>query len=231
MGAKAARARFGLNFGIPTARSARRFARGGWSLAKTALIAAVAGWTLRSRWPELTSHAMRDVSGLALSTATLLRQVILPTAAASLALGVVDFLVQITRIERVLRMTPDEQREESRAIDGDPNARSRRRRLAESWRGRSHDPLAGASLILLGPSGLTLVLAGGPPPGRIEIRAIARGPFGAVLRRAAARVGTPRVEAPSLALYLSNRGIAEAPLPADLATELGRVWPRNVKIT
>ena len=215
----------------PDAAFGSRLARGGWSLTKALLIAAVAGWTLRLYWPESASATTPEISGLAHAAAKLLRGVFLPTAAATLALGVIDFLAQIARIERVLAMSADELREESRAIDGDPNARSRRRRVAESWRGDPREPLAGASLLLSGGSGLTLVLAGGPPPGKIEVRAIARGASGASLRRAADRAKMPRVEAPGLALYLSNRGIAGAPLPADLATELARLWPKDVKIS
>lgn len=204
-----------------------RLARGGWSLAKAALIAAVAAWSLRSSWPEAAREASIDVSGLTRAGAKLSRAVFLPAVASSLALGIVDFLAQIARIERALGMSADEVREESRAIDGDPNARSRRRLVAESWRDESTNPLAGASLVVSGSFGLTLVLAGDRPPGKIEVKAIARGASGAALRRAADRAGVARVDAPALALYLCARRVAGAALPADLAAELARIWPND----
>ena len=80
-----------------------------------------------------------------------------------------------------------------------------RRQIARSWRGDSPELLAGASLVLSGPSGLTLILAGGPPPRRITIRAATKGNPGLRLRRSAEALKIPQVDAPDLARRLAQR--------------------------
>ena len=87
-------------------------------------------------------------------------------AAVLLVLGLVDYGLRYSRFEAMLRMTPQEQREDQRTMEGDVAVRAQRRRIARAWRGDAPDLLAGASLVLTGPGGLTLVLSGGPPPRR-----------------------------------------------------------------
>ena len=53
--------------------------------------------------------------------------------------------------------------------------------------------------MLLGSRGLTVVVAGGPPPRRITVRSVARGAAGASLRRTAERAGLVSIDAPELA--------------------------------
>ena len=96
-------------------------------------------------------------------------------AAALLVLGVIDYALRYRRFEAMLRTTTQEQREDRRVIEGDPAARAQRRRISREFRAHSPDVLTGASLILGGTAGLTLVLGGGPPPRRVTIRTVAKG--------------------------------------------------------
>ena len=122
-------------------------------------------------------------------------------------------------------MTPEEQREDQRAMEGDPALRARRRRLARAWNGDPGEILAGASLVLTGPAGLTLVLAGGPPPRRVASRWAARGIAGARVRRSAEARKLPLVDAPDLARRLAHRRAPGLALPADALAELAALWP------
>ena len=142
-----------------------------------------------------------------------------------LVLGLVDYGLRHFRFEAMLRTTPQEQREDQRAMEGDPASRAQRRRVARSWRGDSPDLLAGASLVLHGPGGLTLVLSGGPPPRRVAIRTAARGEAGLRMRRSAAAMKVPQIEAGDLARRLAHHSVPGSPIPAARIPELAAVWP------
>ncbi len=112
-------------------------------------------------------------------------------------------------------------------MEGDPALRARRRRLAQAWRGASASDLAGASLVLTGPAGLTVILTGGPPPRRVSVRSMAKGLSGERLRRAADSSGVPVAEAPTVAQRLARRRAPALPLDADESTALAAVWPSD----
>jgi flagellar biosynthesis protein FlhB len=79
--------------------------------------------------------------------------------------------------------------------------------------------------VLSGPAGLTLILAGGPPPRRVSVRAAMHGAQGVRLRKAADSARLPEVSAPDLARRLAGRSAPALPLPAELAAELAAIWP------
>ena len=146
-----------------------------------------------------------------------------------LALGLVDYVLRYRRFEAMLRTTPAEQREDQQVMEGDPAARAQRRRTARSMRGDSPELLAGAALLLSGPAGLTLVIAGGPPPRRVSIRTVAKGGTGLKLRRLAEANGIPRVDDGALAqragaaagVWLGHRRRADRRACRDLAGSPG----------
>lgn len=209
------------------AGAAAQFERGAWSILKALILVAAAVWGIRSQWGTLMS-----LSGLepALATRAAFEAILGPTrvlAALMLIVGLVDYGLRFARFEAMLRTTAQEQREDQKMAEGDPVARASRRRLAMSWREQTPEPLVGASLILLGDAGLTIVLSGGPPPRGVSIRGVARGGPGAAIRKAAIRAKILRVEARQLAL-----GIASAPRTANGAvrdplflSQLRAVWP------
>ncbi len=106
----------------------------------------------------------------------------------------------------MLRTTPQEQREDHRVMEGDLSLRSKRRQLARAWRGDAPELLAGASLIVRGDHGLTVVLAGGPPPLRVTLRNVAQRKTGLKVERAIAAAGLPEVTAAGLACRLARAG-------------------------
>jgi flagellar biosynthesis protein FlhB len=146
-------------------------------------------------------------------------------AAVLLILGVVDYGLRRWRFELMLRTTSQEQREDRRVIEGDPTARAQRRRIAREFRGHSPDLLTGATLILTGTGGLTLVLGGGPPPRRVSIRTVVKGHTGTRLRRAAEASQIPGVDAPNLARRLARRPTSGSSVAAELLAELAAIWP------
>jgi flagellar biosynthetic protein FlhB len=202
-----------------------RAGRGLWALAKAVVVAAVAAWALRADWSRLQQLGRLDAPDLARASAAALRHLTLTLAAATLALGLADFAMQHFRFEAMLRLTPEEHREDLRATEGDPALRARRRRASQAIRGGSGEGLVGASVVLTGPAGLTVVLAGGPPPRAVAVRAIVTGPPGDRLRQLAAQKRLPLVDAPDLARRLARRRPPSLPPTGDLLDELTVIWP------
>ena len=116
-------------------------------------------------------------------------------------------------------------------MEGDLPLRARRRQIARAWRGDAPELLAGASLIVGGTHGLTVVLAGGPRPGRLTMRTVAQGKTGYQIRRSMAASRLPQLDAPELARRLAQHAAATVLLPAilpgELVAEVATVWPRS----
>lgn len=204
-----------------------RGVRGAWSLVKAGVVVAVAAWAIRSGWHDFQRLGTLETAALVRASGRAVWHLATMLAAATLALGVADFALQYQRFEAMLQTTPEEHREDQRSMEGDPALRARRRRLARSWRGDAPELLAGASLILTGPAGLTLVLAGGPPPRRVSLRTALNGPQGLKLRNSAEQAKVPKVEAPDLARRLAGRAGPMLPLPAEAIVELASIWPAD----
>jgi flagellar biosynthetic protein FlhB len=198
--------------------------RGIWALLKALLVVLVTAWVLRSAWADLQGLGALETPRLARAAGAVLQHVALMLAASVLTLGLIDYALQYNRFESLLRLTPEEEREDMRAMEGDPALRARRRRAARAWRGDAPELLGGASLLVAGSAGLTVVLGGGPPPRRWRIVAVLQGPNGARLRRAAESAGVPLREAPGLARRLA-RHPAALPVSAGLAAELAPLLP------
>ncbi len=202
-----------------------RAARGAWGLAKAAAIGAVAAWSVRGHLPAFAHLATLAPATLAAASGALMRDLMLSLGVATLALGLVDYAWQRAGLEARLRTTPEEHREDQKAIDGDPAVRDRRRRLAKSWRVDPTEAVRGARLVVTGGETLAVVLGGDGGRGRGSVRLVARGLLAAKVRAEADRAGIARAEAPTLARALA-RGKGRD-LPTASAAELARLWPRG----
>lgn len=200
-----------------------RGGRGAWSLVKTVVVVAVAALVIQFHLRDCFALSHADPRAMASAAGTLIRSTALILALAMAALGLVDYALQRRRFEAMLRMTADEHRADLRAADGDPALRARRRNLAKSLRGDAPELLAGASLTITGPADLAIVLAGGPPPRRVSIRSSAHGIAGQKLRRAAAALNLPQIEAPTLARALAH--LRTPIIPPELLPLLRAAWP------
>ncbi len=127
----------------------------------------------------------------------------------------------------MLRLTPEQSREDQKAMDGDSSLRGRRMRLARAWRGDAPELLAGASLAVAGANGLIVILAGTPST-KVSVRSAADGVTGAKLRRSAEQARMATVERPELARKLAR--MASKPnqrLTPELIADLAAVWPAS----
>ncbi|MCC6741400.1 MAG: flagellar biosynthesis protein FlhB [Planctomycetia bacterium] len=109
-----------------SARSAARLAQ---NILKLAVIGAVLGWTLWSRFPDLLALPALPVPKIAAALADLAFALGLRAAIALVALGVLDFVFQRWQYERDLRMSKQEVKEELKRLEGNPRIRERRRAI------------------------------------------------------------------------------------------------------
>jgi flagellar biosynthetic protein FlhB len=202
-----------------------------WAVLKGVVLAVVSLWALRAEWTAIERLSALEASALASAAAEIVFRPALGIGAIMLVLGMADYGLRYMRFEAMLRTTPQEQREDHRVMEGDLSLRSKRRRLARAWRGDDPSLLAGASLVVRGSGGLTVVLDGGPPPRRVTVRNVAQTQRGLQLQRAIVAARLPEIEAPSLARRLArqtglgSRGSSE--ITADLLSELTAIWPSN----
>jgi flagellar biosynthetic protein FlhB len=201
--------------------------RTSWALVKSVLLIGASAWTIRAGWADILRASGLEGPALARVAGGLVLHLGRVLAALLVVSGLVDYWLRYRRFESMLRTTPQQQREDRRVIEGDVTSRAQRRQLARSWRGDSPELLAGASLVLIGPGGLTLILAGGPPPRRITIRASAKGNTGLRLRRSAGALKVAQVDAPDLARRLIQRPASGSSLTAELVAELASIWPAS----
>jgi len=208
------------------------FERIGWSVIKAVVLAGVSCWAIRAQWAEIQRLSGLEFPALAIATGHALIQPARALALVMTVLGLADFGLRHVRYEAMLRTTPQEQREDVRVMEGDVSLRAKRRRLARAWTGDAPELRAGASLVLIGSDGLTLVLAGGPPPRRVTVCNVAQGTTGKGVRRSALAVRLPQVDAPDLARRLARHAASGALLPAalpvELMVEVAAVWPAKV---
>jgi flagellar biosynthesis protein FlhB len=210
--------------GAAGASVATRAIRGAWTLAKAVAVIVVSVWAIQSDLPAFHRLSGMETHALARVSGSLLKGLAIGLSVAMLVLGAIDFFFQWQSIEAHLRLTHDEYREEQKAVDGDPAIRARRIRVARSRNATPPGSLDGAAVVLTGPGNLVVVLAGGPPPTRVTVRASARGAAGASLRRSAERAGLRAVESPALARHFARGAATGRSLSPDLAAELGAAW-------
>ncbi|WP_337173113.1 EscU/YscU/HrcU family type III secretion system export apparatus switch protein [Paludisphaera sp.] len=201
-----------------------------WSIVKAVVLTFVAFWGLRSCWGELQGLAFQDFPTAVPAAMAILRAPAWALAGAMVVVGMVDYGLRLARFEAMLRMSPEEQREDQKSLDGDPKVRASRRRMAQALRDETPELLAGATLALVGDAGLVVVLSGGPPPRKVFARISARGRTAATIRRAIRQAKLPEVEAPQLALRIASspaaspRAAIADPL---LIAQLREAWPRG----
>jgi flagellar biosynthetic protein FlhB len=198
-----------------------------WSLVKSAVLLAASAWSIRAGWNDVLRLSDLEGPALAHAVGQILQRTVWILAGVLVVLGCADYALRRRRFEAMLRTTPQEQREDRRVMEGDPAARAQRFRFARAWRSHSPELLAGASLVLTAPAGLTLILSGGPPPRRVTVRGAVKGHVGLRARRSAEASNVPQVDAPHLARRLARRPAAGSPIAAELMAELTSIWPAS----
>jgi len=102
-------------------------------LLKLAAVAAVAAWAMSQRLDQVVgtqdAHAAQAVS----RGGWLVWSIALRLGVVMLILGGIDYAWQRYRLERQLRMTPQEIKDERRLLEGDPTIKARRKQMTARW--------------------------------------------------------------------------------------------------
>jgi flagellar biosynthesis protein FlhB len=202
-----------------------RFAQGLWSLAKPLLLAVVVCLSISADPNSFQRIARADLPVALRIAGEKLSATLSCLALACLALGAVDAFIRFRRIESILQMTPDEARQDQRTVEGDPETRRRRDRLARQWRLDSRELPPDVALLIGGAGSIVVLVGGQKPPGAIVVRAVARGVEANRWRRAAQLANLPVVESPPLARVLSLPATKSRGLPPELVDQLAAIWP------
>lgn len=109
--------------------SARHLVQLLFSIVKTVIVAWMAWYTLRDRYPLVISSAALHHWGVVAMLAELMFTLAMRLAILLLILGIVDYAYQRYRHEKDLKMTKQEVKDEMKSMEGDPKIKQKRRTL------------------------------------------------------------------------------------------------------
>lgn len=129
------------------------------AILKTALFGYLAFSVVRERWPEL-AHLSYTASANSLAIiGDIIRVILLRVSIAWLALAAFDYLFQRYQVEKQLKMTKDELKQEFRQNEQSPELRmamsQRRRKLLK---GRVNQAVKGADVVITNPTHFSIAL-------------------------------------------------------------------------
>lgn len=192
--------------------------RGLIAVVKVVLVGALAYWVLCGRLEQIATLNDGTLARAVAVVWDLASRLLLALAGGLGVVGVLDYLWQRLRLERSLRMTKEEVREEIKREEGDPQIKARIRRLQrEAAQARMMEEVPKATVVLTNPTHLALALR--YDPGAMAApRVVAKG-AGPVARRIvelARRHNVLVVERPPLARALYPLVQLNQEVPAEL---------------
>ena len=174
------------------------------AIAKTAVIGIVLYLSVRSLVPVLLTAGTIPLRTLLSMVADAALSIIRTAAVVGVVLAVADYAVVRRRINKQIRMTKQEVKEEHRRSDGDPQMKSaiRAKQLAMS-RQRMMSELPKADVVLVNPTHVAVALRYDPERGAPRVIAKGAGAVAAKIREKATELRIPMVQDVALtrALY------------------------------
>lgn len=187
--------------GLKRLLSAESLTRAGMGVLKMVLLGAVAYSALRGRVNQiLFTAALEPISILSL-VSQLLFTLALRMAVVLLILGLIDYFYQRWKLERDLRMSKQEVRDELKQMEGDPHVRARRRQLqARIAMQRIRADVPKADVVVTNPTEFAVALQYDEATMRAP-RVLAKGAdlLALHIRQVAQAAGVPLVQRPPLA--------------------------------
>jgi flagellar biosynthetic protein FlhB len=179
-------------------------ARGAMSFLKFVLIAAVAYSALRDRMGQIVlaqDKEFAQVFGLAVA---IIYAVAMRIGIALLILAILDYVWQRWQLERELRMTKQEVKDEMRSMEGDPKLKQRRRQIAYQIASRKlKKDVPTADVVVTNPTEFAVALKYDPESMHApKVIAKGQGLIAARIRQLAVEAGVPILERKPLARAL-----------------------------
>jgi flagellar biosynthetic protein FlhB len=192
----------------PVAGLARMLSRtAAAEMARGALTVAVAAWVVVGALRDLAGALAGGGAGTVPGALGVARAVMVPLLGRLLgigaALGAADYGWKRWQLEKALRMTRQELREELRETEGDPFWRARRRARARALaRARMLQQVPRATVVVTNPEEVAVALRYARPMPAPQVVAKGLGHMAARIRETAARAGVPVYPNPPLARAL-----------------------------
>jgi len=187
------------------------------ALAKTALLVAVAWPAFSSATVFLTQGNVSDAFAIAAFTATTALSVLRNVSVAGLLVAAADYAYQKRRVNKDLRMTRQELREEMKQQEGNPEMRrSIRSRAMAISRNQMIRSVSAADVVIVNPTHFSVALKYDATKGAPQVVAKGAGAIAAAIRTQAERNGVPIVRDPVLTRTIYQACEVGQLIPADL---------------
>ncbi|HEX8340472.1 MAG TPA: flagellar biosynthesis protein FlhB [Tepidisphaeraceae bacterium] len=176
----------------------------GMNLAKLVLIAAVAYSAVHDRLAVIAGAQQLSEEQIFGLGATIIYDIALRIAVLLIVLAVIDYAWQKFKIEKELKMTKQEVKEEMKRMDGDPHIKQRRRQIQQQRAvQRMRKDVPTADVIVTNPTHYSIALKYDPTGGSAP-KVVAKGAdfLAFRIREIAAEHGVPILERPPLARAL-----------------------------
>ena len=204
--------------GVGRIVSVAAVAKLGVSLGKLAALATVTGLVLWGALPGLLALTGAEAGGIISLMHTKAVELAFALAAVLVALAMADYMFQLWKHERDLRMTKQEIRDEMKNMDGDPQIRQRRRDAHRKLAGaRQLQSVKTADVVVTNPTHYAVALKYDAETMSAPT-VVAKGvdELALQIRRMAAEAGVPILERPPLARQLYRDVKVGRPIPLDL---------------
>ena len=148
----------------------------------------------------------KGLTGWARDTGSLMSTILMRALALSIAIGAIDYLVTRRRLNKQLRMSKQELKEEYKQYEGDPHVKAaRRRRAQELTRNRMLQEVATADVVIMNPTHYAVALVYTDGDVAPKVVAMGRNFMALKIRTLAHRNGVLVQQDPPLARALYRR--------------------------
>lgn len=149
---------------LPFAGESRLFSlaqiiRGAAALLKVIVVGLLAWWVLAGLWPQLGTMGQMRLSAVVPRGWSMVVGLGMSAAAGLFILGAADYVVQLWRFERQLRMTRQEIKDEMKRDEGDPQVKARIRKLQrETAQKKMFHEVPRSTVVVTNPTHLAIAL-------------------------------------------------------------------------
>jgi flagellar biosynthetic protein FlhB len=194
------------------------------AMLKTAVIGLVLWLSVRNLMPLLLGAGMLPLAAVLGGVQSAVLALFRSAAIAGLVLAAADYAVVKRKLNKQLRMSKQEVKEEHRQAEGDPNLRAAiRSRQFQMSRNRMMTDVPDADVIVVNPTHVAVALRYEPVRGAPRVIAKGAGAIAARIREVGTEHRIPLVEDPPLARLLYREVEIGQEIPADLYAAVARV--------
>jgi flagellar biosynthesis protein FlhB len=195
------------------------------SLTKMGIVALAVWVSLSAAWPEIIALAQQSPSGFIEIVRRYAVRLLLTAGIAYIGLAAADYLYQIWRTEKQMRMSKEEVKREHKQMEGDPMIKARRRAIARSFaRRQMFQEVPHADVVVTNPTHRAVALKYDPERHDAPlVLAMGERKIAERIKALAAEHGVPMVENRPLARALLQSARVGTTVPPELYVAVAEV--------